>query len=150
LNFRILKIFRRINLLKKLLTWITAISLLILTGCGKEKCPTEPVTDPSLASDIQPIFNKSCAFANCHDASAAAGLDLSTGKSYANLVNAVSINDPAKVRVIPNKADSSYLYIKIIGDPGDGTLRMPIGGNPLSANEIQLIKNWIDAGAKNN
>ncbi|MCU0644958.1 MAG: hypothetical protein MUC94_11945 [bacterium] len=135
---------------KTKLACIIATLLLIITGCGKEKCPTEPATDPSLAADIQPIFNKSCAFANCHDASAAAGLDLSTGKSYTNLVNAVSINNPAKVRVIPNKADSSYLYIKIIGDPGDGTLRMPIGGNPLSANEIQLIKNWIDAGAKNN
>jgi hypothetical protein len=150
LKFGILKIFRRFDLLKKILTCLIAISLLILTGCGKEKCPTEPDTDPSLATDIQPIFNKSCAFANCHDASAAAGLDLSTGKAYANLVNVASTNDPAKVRVIPNDADSSYLYIKIIGNPGDGTLRMPIGGNPLSDNEIQLIKNWIDAGAKNN
>lgn len=135
---------------KKLLTCILATLLLILTGCGKEKCPTEPTTDPSLTTDIQPIFNKSCAFANCHDASAAAGLDLSTGKSYANLVNVASMNDPAKVRVIPNDAGNSYLYLKIIGDPNDGTLRMPIGGSPLSDNEIQLIKNWIDAGSKNN
>lgn len=135
---------------KKLLPCILATLLLIITSCGKEKCPTEPGTDPLLATDLQPIFNKSCAFANCHDASAAAGLDLSTGKAYANLVNVASTNDPAKVRVIPNEADSSYLYLKIVGDPGDGTLRMPIGGNPLSANEIQLIKNWIDAGAKNN
>lgn len=135
---------------KTKLACIIATLLLILTGCGKEKCPTEPTTDPSLATEIQPIFNKSCAFASCHDASAAAGLDLSTGKAHANLVNVASTNDPAKVRVIPNDADSSYLYIKIIGDPGDGTLQMPIGGNPLSDNEIQLIKNWIDAGAKNN
>lgn len=137
-------------MLKKKSICILATLLLILTGCGKEKCPNEPSSDPSLASDIQPIFNKSCAFANCHDASAAAGLDLSTGKAYTNLVNVPSVNDPATVRVIPNVADSSYLYIKIVGDPGDGTLRMPIGGNPLSDNEIQLIKNWITAGAKNN
>ena len=135
---------------KTKLACIIATLLLILTGCGKEKCPTEPTTDPSLATDIQPIFNKSCAFANCHDASAAAGLDLSNGKAHANLVNVASTNDPAKVRVIPNDADSSYLYFKIIGNPGDGTLRMPIGGNPLPDNEIQLLKNWIDAGAKNN
>lgn len=135
---------------KTKLACIIAALLLIITGCGKEKCPTEPATDPSLAADIQPLFNKSCAFANCHDASAAAGLELSTGKAYANLVNVASVNDPAKVRVIPNDADNSYLYIKIVGDPNDGTSRMPISGSPLSANEIQLIKNWIDAGAKNN
>jgi mono/diheme cytochrome c family protein len=136
-------------LFKKILTCLIAISLLILTGCGKEKCPNEPSSDPSLASDIQPIFNKSCAFANCHDASAQAALDLSAGKARTNLVNVPATLDPSKVRLIPNQADSSYLVFMIVPQ-SNGKSQMPIGGNPLSDNEIQLIKNWIDAGAKNN
>jgi len=27
---------------------------------------------------------------------------------------------------------------------------MPLGGQPLDADEIQLIRNWIDEGAKDN
>lgn len=138
-------------MLKKTLAWmITVLFLFTIFGCGKEKCPTEPSSDPSLASDIQPIFMAKCAIASCHDAFAQAGLDISKDKAYDNLVDVPSTNDPSKIRVVRNNADSSYPFINIAGQPADGTTRMPIGGNPLPDNEIQLIQNWIDQGAKNN
>ena len=129
---------------------LTFFLLIVIAGCGKEKCPTEPPTDPSFQNEIQPILTKSCAIASCHDAFAQGGLDLSEGKAYDNLVDVASVNDPSKKLVVPDDADNSYLVIKIEGDPGDGTSRMPIGGNPLPDSEIELIRTWIDQGAKNN
>ncbi|UCE05948.1 MAG: hypothetical protein JSW07_20550 [bacterium] len=137
--------------MKKTLMWtITVLFLITIYSCGKEKCPTKPSSDPSLASDIQPIFTAKCAIASCHDTFAQAGLDLTKDKAYDNLVDVPSTNDPSKIRVVRNNANSSYLFIKIAEQPADGTARMPIGGNPLPDNEIQLIQNWIDQGAKNN
>jgi hypothetical protein len=52
-------------------------------------------------------------------------------------------------RVAPGNAADSYLYMKIAGDPRIAGDRMPFGGT-LTAAEIELVRAWIDAGAKNN
>lgn len=45
-------------------------------------------------------------------------------------------------------ADSSYLYVKLITDtPKNGT-RMPQGGSPLTADQIKVVRRWIETGAK--
>jgi len=117
--------------------------------------PTEPETpeavkeDPSFSQDIQPIFTSSCALSNCHNASAQAGLVLLQGQAYNNIVNVNSTQDPSKKRVNPEKANNSYLVIKIEGRQTIGE-RMPLGGAALSSTRIQNIKNWINRGAKNN
>jgi len=117
--------------------------------------PTEPETpeavkeDPSFSQDIQPIFTSSCALSNCHNASAQAGLVLLQGQAYNNIVNVNSTQDPSKERVNPEKANNSYLVIKIEGRQTIGE-RMPLGGAALSSTRIQNIKNWINRGAKNN
>ena len=136
---------------------ILALGLLAGASCksGSPTAPTPPVDntavkdDPSFAADIQSIFSNSCALSGCHGASAAGGLILIQGQSYANLVNVKSGGEPDKVRAIPNDATNSYIVIKVEGRQSVGS-KMPLSGTALSANQIQNIKNWISKGAKNN
>ena len=50
------------------------------------------------------------------------------------------------MRVIqPGKSEQSRLVQRILGLNGEP--RMPMGGAPLKAEQIELIKRWIDQGA---
>jgi hypothetical protein len=110
---------------------------------------SQPASDPSFSREIQPIFEQNgCTGSNCHGAARSAGLDLRAGSSYANLVNVQATRENV-VRVIPRNADESYLVIKLEGRQSVGA-RMPFGGQPLSAQELVLIKAWINQGAMNN
>ena len=107
------------------------------------------VADPSFASVIQEIFNrKGCAGGSCHGSAAQAGLNLSSGNAYANLVG-VQATQAAVNRVIPGNANDSYLIVKVEGRQTVG-LRMPSGGSNLDNIDLTNLKNWINQGAKNN
>jgi hypothetical protein len=104
----------------------------------------------SYAADIQPIWDASCVTA-CHTAggTAASVLDLS-GNAYANIVD-VNSGQAIGVKLIASgDAMQSYLVAKIEGNQtllgGTGGL-MPSGADALDAATIQLIKDWVDAGA---
>lgn len=132
-----------------------AALVLVLTAgiaCNSSTAPDKPSgvkDDPSFASDIQPIFNNTCVSSGCHNSTASAGLNLSQGSAYANLVNVASSQDPGRKRVLPSNAANSYIVVKIEGRQSVGT-QMPQGRGALSADQIQNIKNWIAKGAKNN
>lgn len=52
-----------------------------------------------------------------------------------------------RFRVLPNEPDSSYLLQKVItGSPKTGD-RMPRNAPALSADEINIIRRWIEKGA---
>jgi hypothetical protein len=120
-----------------------------------EQSATTPATSdtqaPSLTTQVQPIFTKSCTGAGCHSGvSPAQGLDLSSGKSYANLVNVASGECPATKRVLPSTPTMSYLVWKLQGTgPCFFGTRMP-KGQPLAAADINTISAWVAAGAPNN
>lgn len=139
--------------MKKILVLLFVfVFCIIALNCSKSSSPTKPATvkeDPSFASDIQPIFSANCALASCHAAPGQHGLILTAGQSYALLVNVNSVEVPAFMRVRPSLPDSSYVVIKIEGRQTVG-VRMPATGTPLSATNIQLIRNWISKGAQNN
>ncbi len=83
------------------------------------------------ATEIQPIFEKSCY--QCHGPKAQmAGLRLDA-------------KDVAAKAIRPGKAAESSLYTRIAGI-GDQA-RMPMGAKPLDAAEIARVKAWIDQGA---
>ena len=142
-------------------------TLLFLWACGGDS-GTNPDTDsgnggggggtsgggrvikanPSFASDIQEIFTRTgCASSSCHGVSESAGLRLTSGDSYGELVNVAS-TQVSSFRVIPNDAQNSYLVVKIEGRQTVGS-SMPIGGS-LDNIDISNIRNWIDTGAPNN
>ena len=141
-----------------------------ITGCGDEgdpvtdmvngegdkttePDPVDPVVDPppdpvdpppapgvSYKDDINPILAERCAVGNCHDNVASGGLNLTTYDNF-------NKGGKSGAAFVAGDADNSLVvnYIKGIKQP-----QMPIGGNPLNADEIQLFVDWIDEGAENN
>ncbi len=136
----------------------------ILIQC-KKKNPTPVVVDShgtvdaSLASFEnmkKHIFDHNCV--SCHNPSQAAntngGLILTGTTVYENLINITAYqtqaNTAGAILVKPFDADSSFLYTKCnfsqTGVYPFGNA-MPLGADPLTANQILYIKQWIDAGA---
>lgn len=127
------------------------IFFLVVFSCS-EDTPLEPaptITKLSKLSEIQRVvFNGSCATSGCHaGASPAAGLNLTEGNSYSNLVNVTSVLSPPRKRVDEGNSAESVL-VQIL--EGSVTPRMPQGGAPLSQSTIDSIAKWIDNGAPNN
>lgn len=111
--------------------------------------PPPPPPPPPGTSDFKKIqdtiFTPACV--GCHaGAGAPRGLRLDEGNSYALLVGVASAEVPALQRVKAGDAENSYLVHKIEGRAAVGG-RMPLGGPPLPQADIDLIKQWIVAGA---
>jgi len=114
----------------------------------RSQVPNNPV---KFASNIQPIFDRSCALPSCHTPPVInAGLDLSPGRAYRDIVNVNAQQKPALKRVKPGDPDNSYLFQKILGAPGIAGVQMPNGcpgtplaGQCLTGDEIDAIRTWI-------
>lgn len=90
----------------------------------------------SYAEEVQPLLDQYCV--ECHgDSNAELGLNLATyegtmaGSDYGTVVE-------------PGNADASLLVDMIAS--GD----MPEDGDPMPAEELEVIKTWIAEGAENN
>ena len=108
--------------------------------------------EPTLASLQEHYFNKSCALSSsCHSgAQPKEGLSLEEGASYASLINVAAQKNSAKMLVVPNDPDNSFLVIKVEAPgSGDGRL-MPDGAkSPMDADcSIKMLREWIQNGAK--
>ena len=73
-------------------------------------------------------------------------MSLAEGVAYGNLVGVAS--SYGMNRVTSGSSATSALYLKVIGDSQTGQ-RMPPSGT-LSQDQIEMIRDWIDAGAANN
>ena len=106
------------------------------------------------ASDIQPVFDRSCAFVGCHAASdqfpPGEGLVLTADRSWGSLVGISSGQIPGRVSVAPGLPDSSYLVQKLQGPEGIIGDPMPQGGPFLAASDLALIELWVELGALDN
>ncbi|MEJ2604242.1 MAG: hypothetical protein P8172_13315 [Gammaproteobacteria bacterium] len=116
----------------------------LLTGCERQV---------SFSADVQPILIAQCA--ECHSGDAegenASGLDVS---DYASLMHGTRLGRV----VVPGSAASSTLYLVVSGESAP-EIQMPPHhdeawaegrGRPLDKDEVDLIKDWIDQGARNN
>lgn len=93
-------------------------------------------TTVSFANDVQPIIESRCI--NCHGGERVEnGLNLS---SYADLM-AGSEHGPV---VVPGDAASSKL-VELVANQ-----KMPKRGPKLTPPQVQIITEWVDAGAPNN
>ena len=108
---------------------------------------------PTLANIQTSIFSASCTDLACHSSVAQAGLlVLEGGKSHDQLVGVSSTNFAAQqaglLRVKAGDPSNSFLIIKLSGTiPAQGS-PMPLGKPPLTAAQIQLIRDWITQGAQ--
>lgn len=131
------------------------ISLFFIISCGDRHMPLPEQTkemdeDKRNMLTVERIYTEvivpKCL--PCHSNGTGAGiLDLSTAdKTYNNMVGIMSKENPNMALVDPGKpaAKDSYLTAKIIEDPEFRLAqRMPFRGDPLSNEEIEMIKEWI-------
>jgi hypothetical protein len=90
------------------------------------------------ARDIQPLLKQRCG--ECHGENKQKG-----GLRFDARAGAVKNGDSGLPAIVPGKADESELLARVLSR--DGTVRMPPEGERLTADEIALLKRWIDAGA---
>jgi len=104
----------------------------------------------SFSGGVQPIFTNRCVNAGCHPGGGAP-FSLQAGQSYNALVGVAATTGACSgtfQRVRPLFADSSAI-IRRLGGTTCG-VQMPFGLSPLSQNEINVIRDWINQGAANN
>ena len=113
---------------------------------------TSPVVDSTSFLGLHyHIFSKRCNQPACHDGTFEP--DFRTVQSaYNSLVFHEVIkntpNDDFPYRVTPNDASLSMMYKRISEHQPPNFEQMPSSGIPLSDRQIELIKNWINNGAK--
>jgi hypothetical protein len=136
-------------------TKILCLAVMGLASCGGSGAGLDengrPLTGeptplvPELQSIQKNIFTPICAA--CHAGSSAPlGFRLDEGFSYSMLVNTVSVEVPALLRVSPGNPDQSYLVQKLEGHAAVGG-QMPLGQSPLPQATIDVIREWIANGA---
>src|SRR5579863_8455454 len=87
------------------------------------------------ARDVQPIFRQNCI--GCHGPN--------TQNNGLRVDRKSSVLKPGSRRVIPGSLENSFLYYRLVGN--DFGMQMPPTG-PLKAEQIQVIKTWIEQGAE--
>lgn len=91
------------------------------------------------------VFTPICT--TCHAGSnAPQGLHLDAANSYSQLVGVPSAEVSALLRVKPGDPANSYIVQKLEGHAAVGA-QMPLGGPPLAAATIAVIRQWISDGA---
>lgn len=130
---------RNVRLFAKSL--ITLVTVILLNACEN----TPPPHQVSFSKDIQPILQQHCL--ECHDTGGegalASGLNLS---SYENVMHGTKFGPILKA----GDSLSSTIIILVEGR-ADASINMPHGNRPpLSKDQTQTLRQWIDQGALNN
>lgn len=112
---------------------------------------------PVMFSAIYPMLFPSQTAARCNFCHSMPASDTSNGNlhmgsdmasAYAALVDQDSSSSKCagKVLVVPEHPEQSLLLLKLSPNPPCGN-RMPVGGMPLTAAQIALVRDWIAGGA---
>jgi mono/diheme cytochrome c family protein len=110
-------------------------ALALLGGCLGGLARGADVVE--FAAKVQPILAARCI--KCH------GADKQMGRLRLDTPQAIA-DSHKDTLVVAGKPDESTL-LKRISLPADDKKRMPKGGDPLSAEEIALVREWIAQGA---
>ena len=98
---------------------------------------------------VVPILNQRCVM--CHVEGGALGELSLYPDPWTRLVGVASTQSPLKL-VEPGSPEKSYLYAKLLGThdkAGGSGQRMPLQQDPLGAEELETIRQWILKGALN-
>jgi hypothetical protein len=131
--------------MKKIVQLLMLVSMgLVMNSCYYDAYPEEDIIDPgngngggtidevSYSADVVPLWSQ-CV--GCHSGGTPPNMK---DNSYANLLNGY---------VVTGDADASVLYKSLLGTGGISL--MPPGSKWPQA-KIDLVKNWINQGAKDN
>jgi hypothetical protein len=126
-------------------------SLCLLGLLGMASGCNERPPEPTLSYLQDEVFSATCAFSSCHGAVAPQkGLSLMPGRTYAAVVNQDSTTSPGIKRVAPGDPDGSLLLQAVLGIAPNNVRRMPLNAPALDATRIQMLREWIAAGAPDN
>ena len=132
---------------------VALVGFCACSGDGaKDSGDTGSPSGPSFTRIKAEILTPSCALAGCHAAGGAVnnGMELVEGNEHPALVDAESLFKTGAILVIPNDSDGSYVVQKLEDQDDIVGFFMPYGPFPLEAEYIQLMRDWIDAGALDN
>ncbi len=133
--------------------FLAAISFSVfVVGCKDNIVSESDLQPPSgmnatFSSIQKQLFNSSCATSGCHTGNnPQAGLNLSEGSAYNNLINVQSVLYPNLKRVTPGNKEASLLFMVL---SYNSETKMPPTGK-LQQSLIDSVGAWIDKGAQNN
>jgi hypothetical protein len=136
-----------------------SLFLLTVLATATAACGTpETAEDPTFEALVERVLAPSCTFSSCHaNPTNAAALDLSPQRACDTLVNQPSCLFPDRMRIVPGHPEDSFFFHKLAGQALEeaptgscGTqtnVLMPYGAAALPDDELQLVHNWIAAGA---
>jgi hypothetical protein len=98
----------------------------------------------SFSEDVQPILEENCL--ECHQ-KGGSGYEASgfSVASYEALMEGTKYGPVVK----PGDSFTSAMNMLIEGR-ADPSIQMPHGKDPLTEKEIEILRTWVDQGAKNN
>jgi len=112
----------------------------------KEITPVKKETKEKLVSykkEVFQVIKKYCLPCHGEDSQNPSGLDLD---SYNDMMKGGKHGKP----IVPGKADSSILIMKLNTTPKFGEMMPLKAKRPLNKDEIKTISDWINQGAKKN
>jgi hypothetical protein len=122
------------------------LALALLTAAGLPACHRDQAEQPHIrkvtyANDVEPIIRNHCA--ECHTSGKMGAVESGLlTDSYQSLMKGSRLGPVIK----PGSALTSSLYILVSGKD-ELTVNMPHGKAPLSAEDIETIREWINNGA---
>lgn len=110
-----------------------------------------PALEPNICSIYRSRIFAGCANGYCHG-SAAGGFDLDHSSAQALHDSIVEVETSARMYyVLPENVRASYLINKLEGTQGEVVQgegeRMPPEGSYFTANQLQVLRRWIETGA---
>jgi len=124
---------------KRVLTTVLPVALMmVLAGCAREEAV-------SFSQDVKPIIDQNCIA--CHkpggDGFEASGFSMVT---YEDLMKGTKFGP----MIISGDSAGSNMLVLMEGR-ADPSISMPHGAmKPVRKADIEIIKRWVDQGAKNN
>ncbi len=127
----------------------TAFIIMVLF-LGAERQEATQKAEVSFKKDVAPVIQRACLPCHAEESMNPSGLSLDT---YDNLMSGGKHGSP----VVPGKPDESIIIKKLSPNPPFGD-RMPLhrrkdaddSKRKVTDEDIQLIKDWIAQGAKDN
>src|SRR5580698_7731846 len=113
---------------------------LVLSGSLASAAPPKHV---NYSRDIRPILSNTCY--KCHgpdEKQRKAGLRLDTKEG------ACAKLESGEVAIVPGSSTKSAMYQRLTSHDADVKMPPPDSGKTVSAEQIELIKQWIDEGAE--
>ncbi|HEX8914171.1 MAG TPA: PSD1 and planctomycete cytochrome C domain-containing protein [Humisphaera sp.] len=126
--------------------WLTVLAIAWFASATRPAAAAQPPTRPSgprFATEILPVLSDNCF--SCHgpdEKNRKAGLRLDTREG------ATKPNEDGTRAIVPGDSAKSELIRRIITDDADELMPPPKSHrNRLTAAQVQMLRQWIDAGA---